>query len=62
MNILGTCILVIGLATLVIAGFLSVVRELVSKSVFSLPSPATEKHVVEPTDDVGFPEPDEKTS
>jgi hypothetical protein len=47
MRALGICALIIGLAALLIVGFSSVVRELLSRSVFTAPSTPNEDRAAE---------------
>jgi hypothetical protein len=62
MNLLCTCILIIGLATRVIVGLLSVIRDLFSRNIFDAPSPSNEEHAVEVADDARFPQPADNTN
>jgi hypothetical protein len=43
MHLLGTCLLIIGLAALVIIGFLRVAQDLLSRSIFDAPSLSNEE-------------------
>jgi hypothetical protein len=54
MHLLGTCVLVMGLAAFVIIGFLRVARDLLSRSIFDAPSLSKENRAVEFTEDRGF--------
>jgi hypothetical protein len=47
MRVFVACLLIIGLAVLMIIGLFRLVRELLSKSQFAAPSPPNEEHAVE---------------
>ena len=47
MHLLGTCVLVTGLAAFVIIGFLRVAQDLLSRSIFDAPSLPKEDRAVE---------------
>jgi hypothetical protein len=47
MHAVGTCVLIVGFAILLIAGLLRLVRDLFSRSVFAAPLPPNEDHVPE---------------
>jgi hypothetical protein len=54
MHLLGTCVLVTGLAAFVIIGFLRVAQDLLSRSIFDAPSLSKEDRSVEVSEDRGF--------
>jgi len=53
MHLLGNCVLIFGLAALVIIGFLRVVRDLMSRDIFEAPSSSNEGPRSRITDDSG---------
>jgi len=53
MRLLVTCVLIIGPAVLLIIGFLSVVRDLLSRSVFAAPFSPNQERLIERADGEG---------
>ena len=54
MHLLGTCVLVMGLAAFLIIGFLRVAQDLLSRSIFDAPSLSNEERAVEVAEDTRF--------
>jgi hypothetical protein len=61
MRVLVTCVLIGGPAVLLVVGFLSVVRDLLTRGVFAAPLSPHEEHV-ETSQEVGLPNHTEFTS
>jgi hypothetical protein len=54
MHLLGTCVLVTGLAAFLMIGFLRVAQDLLLRSIFDAPSLSKEDRAVEVAEDRGF--------